>query len=275
LIALGAANLCAGLFSGFTVDASLSATATGDEAGSQTQLSSIVSAVLIFITIAVLADLFTNLPNAVLGAVVIYSVLGLVQLAPLKRFYRECRSDFWLSIIALVGVIATGVLSGLLFAVFLSIIMVVYKSSRPYLAVLGEVPSQPGNYGDLDRHPEYERIPGLLILRLDAPIFFANANSTRTRVLNLVAASEPPAKAVLLDVGSSNTLDITSLDMLKSLVSDLTDAHVEVLLAQVRGQVRDELGVSGLMDQIGENRIYLSLESGVQDYLEHHPAERD
>ena len=275
LIALGAANLSAGLFQGFAVDASLSSTATGDEAGVQTQLSSIISVILIFFTITLLADLFTNLPNAVLGAVVIYSVLGLVDFRPLKRFYRECRSDFWLSVIALVGVIATGVLSGLLVAVFLSIIIVVYRSSRPYLAVLGKVPSLPGNYGDLQRHPEYERIPGLLILRLDAPLFFANANLARTQVLNLVAASEPPAKAVLLDIGSSNTLDITSLDMLKSLVSDLGDAHVQFLLAQVRGHVRDELRVSGLMDQIGENNIHLSVESGVQDFLNHHPAEKD
>jgi MFS superfamily sulfate permease-like transporter len=275
LIALGAANLSAGLFQGFTVDASLSATATGDDAGVQTQLSSIISAVLIFVTITVLADLFTNLPNAVLGAVVIYSVLGLVRLGPLKRFYRECRTDFWLSVVALVGVIATGVLSGLLVAVFLSIIIVVYRSSRPYLAVLGKIPTLPGNYGNLERHPEYERIPGLLILRLDAPLFFANANLARTQVLNLLVASEPPAKAVLLDIGSSNTLDITSLDMLRSLVSDLDDAQVEILLADVRGPVRDELRISGLMDQVGEKNIYLSVESGVQDFLNHHPAEKD
>jgi sulfate permease, SulP family len=275
LIALGAANLSAGLFQGFTVDASLSSTATGDEAGVQTQLSSIISVILILFTITLLADLFTNLPNAVLGAVVIYSVLGLVDVRPLRRFYRECRSDFWLSVIALVGVIATGVLAGLLVAVFLSVIIVVYRSSRPYLAVLGKVPSLPGNYGNLERHPEYERIPGLLILRLDAPLFFANANLARTQVLNLLAASRPPAKAVILDIGSSNTLDITSLDMLKSLVSDLHDAHLQVFLSQVRGPVRDELRVSGLMDQISENNIYLSVDSAVQDFLNLHPAEKD
>jgi MFS superfamily sulfate permease-like transporter len=267
LIALGAANLSAGLFQGFTVDASLSSTATGDEAGVKTQLSSIISAILIFFTITLLADLFTNLPNAVLGAVVIFSVLGLVDLRPLRRFYRECRSDFWLSMTALIGVIAAGVLAGLLVAVFLSVIIVVYRSSRPYVAVLGKVPLLPGTYGNLERHPEYERIPGLVILRLDAPLFFANANVARTHILNLVAASQPPAKAVLLDIGSSNTLDITSLDMLKSLVGDFHDAHVEVLLAQVRGPVRDELRVSKLMDQIGEKNIYLSVDSGVQAFL--------
>jgi len=269
LIALGAANISAGLFQGFTVDASLSSTATGDEAGVQSQFSSIISVIMILFTITLLADLFTNLPNAVLGAVVIFSVLGLVDLRPLKRFYRECRTDFWLSITALVGVIATGVLPGLLFSVFLSIIIVIYRSSRPYVAMLGKVPSLPGNYEDLARHPENERIPGLVILRLDAPLFFANANSVRTQVLNMVRASQPPASAVLLDIGSSNTLDITSLDMLKSLVSDLHDAQIEVLLAQVRGPVRDELRVSKLMAQIGEKNIHLSVDSGVQAYLNH------
>lgn len=275
LIALGAANLSAGLFQGFAIDASLSSTATGDEAGVKTQLSSIISVLMIFFTITVLAPLFTNLPNAVLGAVVISSVLGLVDFKALKRFYREFRIDFWLSIIALVGVIATDVLSGLLVAVFLSIIMVVYRASRPYLAVLGKVPTQPGNYGSLERHPEYERIPGLLILRLDTPLFFANANVAKMQVLNLVATSEPPAKAVLLDIGSSNTVDITSLDMLKSLVSDLATAHLEVLLAQVRGPVRDILRISGLIDSIGEKRIYLSVDSGVQDFLNRHPTMKE
>jgi SulP family sulfate permease len=272
LIALGAANLSAGLFQGFTVDASLSSTATGDEAGVRTQLSSIISAILILVTIAFLAPLFTNLPNAVLGAVVIYSVLGLLDFTALKRFYREVRTDFWLSVIALVGVLATDVLTGLLIAVGLSVVVVVYNASRPSLALLGRVPGQPGNYSDLERHPENERVPGLLILRLDAPLFFANANVARTQILNLVAASDPPPKAVLFDIGASSTLDITSLDMLRRLINDLEESHVEILLAQVRGPVRDKLRISELMDQIGENHIYLSVDSGVQDFLKRHSA---
>lgn len=267
LIALGAANLSAGMFQGFTVDASLSSTATGEEAGVQTQLSSIVSAILIIVTIAVLAPLFTELPNAVLGAIIIYSVLGLLDFASLKRFYREFRIDFSLSVIALVGVIATGVLSGLLIAVFLSVIVVVYRASRPYLAELGKIPSQPAEYSSLERHPENERVPGLLIVRLDSPLFFANANVARTQILKLVAATDPPPEAVLFDVSASSTLDITSIDMLRSLVSDLEAVGVKVLLAQARGPVRDKLRISGLMDRIGENHIYMSVDSGVQDFL--------
>ena len=267
LIALGAANVSAGLFQGFAIDASLSSTATGEDAGVQTQLSSIVSAILIIVTIAVLAPLFSELPNAVLGAIIIYSVLGLIDFGSLRRFYREFRIDFWLSVIALVGVIASGVLSGLLIAVFLSVIVVVYQASRPYLAELGRIPSRPGEYSDLVHDPENERIPGLLIVRLDAPLFFANANVARTQILKLVAASDPPPKSVLFDIGATSSLDVTSIDMLRSLVSDLDNAGISVRLTQVKAPVRDKLRISGLMDRIGETHISMSVDSGVQDFL--------
>ena len=273
LIALGAANLTAGMFQGFTVDASLSSTATGEEAGIHTQLSSIVSAILIIITIAVLAPLFSQLPNAVLGAIIIYSVLGLIDFKSLTRFYHEVRTDFWLSVIALSGVVLTGVLSGLLIAVFLSVILVVYRVSRPYLVELGRIPTQPGEYSDLERHPENERIPGLLIVRLDAPLFFANANVARTQISQLVATSDPPPRAVLFDISSSSTLDISSIDMLKTLLKSLETKRVKVLLTQVRGPVRDKLRVSGLMESIGEDNVYMSVDSGVRAFLNHQPAE--
>ena len=267
LIALGIANLNAGLFQGFTVDASLSATATGEEAGVRTQLSSIISAIMIILTIAVLAPLFADLPNAVLGAIIIYSVLGLLDIGSLKRFYREYRTDFALSVIALVGVIVTDVLSGLLIAVFLSVVMVVYSVSRPHVSELGEIPSHPGDYSSITRNAENQRVPGMLIVRLDAPLFFANANDARTQILKLVSTTDPPPKAVLFDMSTSNILDITSIDMLWSLVNDLEGVHVKVLLCHVLGPVRDKLRISGLMDHIGESHIYPSVGSGVQDFL--------
>jgi high affinity sulfate transporter 1 len=170
LIALGAANLSSGFFRGFTVDASLSQTATADQAGARTQLASIVTAVLIVITLVVLAPLFRNLPNAVLGAIVIASVIGLMDVAELKRFWAANRVDFVLAMVALFGVLTTDVLTGLLIAVFLSLFMILFRASRPYLAILGKVPGQPATYGDVARHPENQRIPGLLIVRLAAPL---------------------------------------------------------------------------------------------------------
>jgi len=170
LIALGAANLSAGLFQGFTVDASLSSTATADEAGARTQLSSIVTSALIIVTVIALAPLFYNLPNSVLAAIVIASVIGLMDIAELRRYYASSRVDFGLAMVALLGVISTDVLTGLMIAVFLSLLIILYRASRPYVAVLGTAPGQEAAYGDIARHPENLHVPGLLIVRLDAPI---------------------------------------------------------------------------------------------------------
>ena len=266
LIALGAANLSAGLFQGFTVDASLSATATADEAGARTQLSSIVTAALIIVTLLVLAPLFYNLPNAVLGAIVIASVIGLMDVAELRRFYASNRADFALAVVALFGVLSTDVLTGLLIAVFLSLLIILYRASRPYVAVLGKVPGRAATYGDVARHPENARVPGLLIVRLDAPLYFLNANVARGQILDLVAAGQPAPKAILFDLGASADLDVASLDMLKNLVRELEERDVDVLLAQVRGKVRDRLRQAGVMAEIGENRVYQSVPAAVHDF---------
>lgn len=273
LIALGAANLSAGLFQGFTVDASLSSTATADEAGARTQLSSIVSAVLIIITVMVLAPLFHNLPNAVLGAIVIASVISLMNVPELRRYYASNRVDFVLAMVALLGVVSTDVLTGLLIAVFLSLVIILYRASRPHLAVLGKVPGQKAAYGDLERHPENLLIPGLLIVRLDAPLYFLNANVARSQLLSLISSSQPAPLAVLFDLGASADLDIASLDMLKNLVVELDEIGIDVLLAQVRGSVRDRLRHASLMAQIGEDRIYLSVAAAVQDFEQRNQEE--
>src|SRR5512137_2531610 len=266
LIALGTANISAGLFKGFTVDASLSSSATADEAGARTQLSSIVTAVLIIVTLLVLAPLFYNLPNAVLGAIVIASVIGLMDVAELKRLYASNRVDFVLAMVALFGVLTTDVLTGLLIAVFLSLLIILYRASRPYVAVLGKVPGQEATYGDVARHPENMQVPGLLIVRLDAPLYFLNANVARGQILGLVASSQPPPRAILFDLGASADLDVASLDMLKNLVRELEETGVDVLLAEVRGRVRDRLRKASVMAEIGENRIYQSVPAAVHDF---------
>jgi high affinity sulfate transporter 1 len=266
LIALGAANINAGLFQGFTVDASLSSTATADEAGARTQLSSIVTALLIIVTVVALAPLFHNLPNAVLGAIVIASVVGLMNTAELRRYYASNRIDFMLALVALLGVVTTDVLTGLVIAVFLSLIIILYRASRPYMAVLGKVPGQRAAYGDLARHPENLVIPGLLIVRLDAALYFLNANVARRQLLDLIASSQPAPSTVLFDLGASADLDIASLDMLKHLVVELDEIGVDVLLAHVHGSVRDRLRQTSLMTEIGEDRIYLSVAAAVHNF---------
>lgn len=265
LVALGAANIGAGLFGGFTVDVSLSSTATAEQAGARTQLSSIVTAALIIVTVILLAPLFSNLPNAVLAAIVITSVISLLDVGELRRFYASNRIDFVLAMVALVGVVSTDVLTGLIIAVFLSLLIILYRASRPYVAVLGKIPGQKAAYDDVARHPDSEPIPDLLIVRLDAPLYFLNANVARSQMMGLIDASQPP-KAVLINLGASADLDIASLDMLKTFVIDLEEMGIAVLLAQVRGGVHDRLARSGILHEIGEERIYLSVSAAVDDF---------
>jgi len=271
LIALGLANVSASLFQGFTIGASKSPTLAGDRAGGRTQLSSIVSSALIIATLVFLAPFFTSLPNAVLAAVVISAVSRLLDVKALKMLFRDYRKDFLVAIIALLGVVAIDLVPGLILAVFLSIVMVVYIASRPNVAMLGMDPSQPHNFAESANHPEAKPIPGLLMFRFDSPLFFANANVTRSQVRNTVSATTPPPKAVLFDIGSSYGLDFTSLDMLQNLIGELETAKIEVLLAEVRTPVHERLRRSGLLEKIGENRIFSTVDSAVQDYLSRHP----
>lgn len=266
LIGLGAANLSAGIFGGFTVDASLSQSATAESAGVKSQLSSLVTAGLVLATAVFLAPLFTNLPSAVLGAIVIAAVLGLMDVGELQRYWRSRRTDFLVALTALVGVVMTTVLTGLGIAVLLSLAMLVYRASRPYIAVLGTLDGEQAAFGDIERHPDAVTVAGLLLLRLDAPLYFFNANVARTAILGSIAEADPKPSAVVLDIGSTSDLDITTADMLRQLAGDLRERSIDLLLAQVRGSVRDRMRRSDLMDVVGEDHVHMSVAAAVQGY---------
>jgi MFS superfamily sulfate permease-like transporter len=262
LLAMGAANVSSGLFQGITIDMSLSSTASGEAAGARTQLSSLVSAGLILATVVFLAPLLRNLPTAVLGAIVLASILGLFNVAEFRRYYHQRKTDFSLAFTALLGVLSTSVMAGLTIAVFLSLVMLLYRASRPYIAVLGRRAS--GEFGDKSRHGDARPVPGLVILRLDAPLYFFNANVARSEIL--AQAASPSVKAILLDLGATADMDIGTSDMMRDLVANLRQRHVDVLLAQVRGSVRRRMRMTGLFDQIGKDHIFQGLAAAVRAY---------
>lgn len=169
--------------------------------------------------------------------------------------------------VALIGVLATSVLTGLVVAVLLSLLIVLYRASRPYLAILGRVPGQRAAYGDILRHAEYQEIPGLVMLRLDAALFFANANvadkEIRETIAHKTTAPGQSPRAVLLDLGVTGDLDVASMDMLRDLITDLRAQKIEVLFAQVRGAVRDRMRRAGLMQVVGEDHVFYSIEAAV------------
>lgn len=239
LIAMGVANIGTGLSHGFAADASLSTTATGDAAGAKSQISSLVASALIMLTAAFLAGLFRNLPNAVLGAVVIASVVKLIDYKEMARYLRQRPVDFMLATLAAVGVLAASVLFGLLAAVFMSLAIIIYQTSRPQLTRLGRVPDD-GSYADLNRNPPAYPVPGVLILSLDGPLYFYNANLVSSDVLAEVAAAHDRLHAVVLDLRSTPRVDITASDMLGELAERLGEQGIDLYLVVV-GRARTRL----------------------------------
>ena len=164
------------------------------------------------------------------------------------------------------GVVTTTVLVGLAIAVGLSLAMLLYRASRPYIAAVGKLHGVKAAYGDIGRHPDAQPVPGLLILRIDAPLYFFNANVARTSILQMLTDADPPPEAVLLDIGATSDLDITTADMIRQLAGDLEERSIELLMAQVKGAARDRMRRTDLMTVIGDEHVYLSVGAAVKAF---------
>ena len=264
LIALGVANAGSGLVGGLAGGGSLSQSAVNEGAGARSEISPLIAAVLILITVLVLTPLFKNLPEAVLAALIIHAVSHLWKVADMRRYYELRQLEFWLALATLLGVITIDVLPGLVIGVSAMLLLVVYHASRPHIGSLGQVPGEPGAYGDVGRHPDYERIPGLLVLRLESPLFYANATPVRDRVKALVGATDPPPRTLVLDIGANDRLDITSTEMLTQLVQTIHSAGIDVALADARQPVIEMARRAGLSQQLGGQRIFHTVDAAVR-----------
>jgi len=246
-----------------------------EAAGTRTQLSSLITSGLILATALILAPIFTDLPNAVLGAIVIAAALGLMDWKEMRRFWRWRRTDFVVAVAALAGVVLFGVLPGLLVAVVLSVSFLLYRASRPYVAALGTLPGPERVFGDLARHPQAGQVPGIVILRVDAPLYFFNANVAHTQILRLVDAPDPRPRAVVIDLAATGDLDVTTADMVAALVRDMQERGITLVFAQVRGPVRDRLRRMGLMEAVSEGGIYASVGAAVDGLRPEPGQDRD
>lgn len=256
MIALGVANAGSGVVGGLAAGGSLSQSAVNEGAGARSALSPLVAAVLAVITVIALTPLFKDLPEAVLGALIIHAVSHLWKFREFRRYWAERRRECLLGLATLAGVITLDVLPGLVIGVVSMLLLMIYEMSRPHLAVLGAIPEVAGAYGDVARHPDYEPPPGLLVLRLDAPIFYANATLVRDRIKQLVGGADPTPAAVILDVGANGELDITSAEMLTALTATLRAAGVELALAEAHKPVAKTMRSSRLLAALGENHVF-------------------
>jgi high affinity sulfate transporter 1 len=264
LVALGAANLGSGLVGGLAGGGSLSQSAVNEGAGARSEISPLIAAVLILVTVLLLTPLFKNLPEAVLAALIIHAVSHLWKIAELRRYYDVRQIEFWLALATLLGVITIDVLPGLVIGISAMLLLVVYHASRPHIGSLGRVPGEPGAYGDVGRHPDYDRIPDLLILRLETPLFYANATPVRDRIKALVGACDPPPRAVILDAGANDRLDITGAEMLDELVRTMRSARIDLALADIRQPVIRMARRAGLVKELGDSRIFHTIDAAVQ-----------
>jgi high affinity sulfate transporter 1 len=238
LVANGGANLLSGLFQGFIVAGGASQSAASDRAGAKTQLVSIITAGLVVLTSLALLPLFADLPQAVLGAIVINAVLGFVRVDQLRRVRALRRDSFGIALFALVMTLLLGILPGLLIAVGLSLLYLLVRLSRPTVSVLGRAPGGTG-WSAVQREPEATPIAGVLAVRLEAALLFLNAGLLRDQVRAAMAAAEPPPRLVILDLSMSPAMDIESLDILVRLAEHVREAGAELWLAEVRGPVHE------------------------------------
>ena len=273
LIALGAANVTSACLGGLVSGCSMSSTAVNDRAGAKSQFSSLAAAGMVLITLVALMRLFHNLPEAILGAIVIYAVARMMKVNELKRFYQFHVDEFAQAVLALLGVIIVGILPGLAIAIVLSLLRFIWGASHLSVSRLGPVPGREHSYGNIERPAERSPIQGLEILRLNGPLFFANALRFRNEVRALLSGSNP-LKAILINLHANFGIDLSSTDMLLGLVAEAKKTNTEILFAELQDPVRQMFRRSGLLDRIGEDRIFPTVDDGVQDYVRRYPAAR-
>jgi MFS superfamily sulfate permease-like transporter len=266
MVGLGAANLAAGFFQGFPISSSSSRTPVAEAAGSRTQLTGIVGALGVALLLFFAPNLLQHLPTSALAAVVIAAAIGLVEIADLRRIYRIQQWEAWLSIVCFVGVAVFGAIPGIGLAIAIAVIEFLWDGWRPHSAVLGCAAGIKG-YHDITRYPDARLIPGLVLFRWDAPLFFANAEFFKDRVL--IAAATSPSKVHWLIVAAEpvTSVDVTAADMLAELDATLRADGIELCFAELKDPVKDKLKRFGLFEQLGEKAFFPTIESAVTSYL--------
>ena len=266
MIGLGAANLASGFFQGFPISSSASRTPVAESAGAKTQVTGLVGALVVALVIVVAPELFRDLPYSALAAVVISAAIGLFEFQDLGRIYRMNRWEFWLSVICTAAVAIFGAIPGIGIAIVMAVIEFLWDGWRPHWAVLGK-PREVDGYHDVTRYPDAQRIPGLVLFRWDAPLFFANAEYFSQSVQGAIASSPTPVRRVIVTAEPITSVDVTSADVLTELDAALKARDIELCFAELKDPVKDKLKRFGLFAEFGENRFFPTNMSAVDDFV--------
>jgi len=266
LIGLGIANFAGGFFRGFPISSSASRTPVAEAAGSFTQLTGVVGALAIAVLLIAAPSLLTNLPTTALAAVVISAALHIFDFRALRTFWRVRRSDFYLSVVAFLSVTLIGVTYGIAVAVAFSLLDFFRRAWRPHDAVLGRAEAVKG-YHDVSRYPDAKQVPGLLLFRWDAPLFFANADSFRERIVEIVDDAEVPVRWVVVAAEPITDVDTTAAEMIHELDEELAARGTELAFAEMKDPVKDRLERYGLRKKIGHAFFFPTIGVAVKAYL--------
>ena len=269
LIGLGAANVASGFFGGYPVTGGFSRTAVNDTAGARTPFASIITAVLILLTVLFLTPLFSSLPNAALGAIIIVAVVNLIDIKEMRHIAHVKRSDLIGLSVAFVATLVLGIEIGILVAVVASMLVVFARMSKPHSAVLGQIPGTT-SYRNVERFPEATTTDGIRVVRIDAALSFVNAQHVKKLLLTEADAIEAsPHRALVVDCSGINDIDATGVETLSEILVELDERRVDVHLCDVKGPVRDVLRRSGLWDRL-DGRIHATAAMAVDAVV--HPG---
>jgi MFS superfamily sulfate permease-like transporter len=272
MVGLGVANLAAAFFQGFPISSSSSRTPVAEAAGAKTQLTGVVGALAIALLLVLSPELLQHLPHTALAAVVIASAIGLFEVSDLRRIYRIQRWEFWLSMTCFAGVAVLGAIPGIALAIVVAVIEFLWDGWRPHSAVLGRVDRIKG-YHDIVRYPEARLIPGLVLFRWDAPLFFANAELFHERIQDAVARSPTPVHWFVVTAEPVTSVDVTAADAVCELDDTLHAAGIELCFAEMKDPVKDKLKRFGLFTRFGEQSFFATIDESVSAYLATHPVE--
>lgn len=269
MIGLGAANLATGFFQGFPISSSSSRTPVAEASGAKSQLTGVVGAIAVALLLIFGNDLLRNLPTSALAAVVIVSAVGLFEIQDLRRIYRIQRWEFWLSILCFAGVAVFGAIAGIGIAVLIALIEFLWDAWRPHSAVLGRVDGVRG-YHDIKRYPNARLVPGLVLFRWDAPLFFANAELFKNSIIDAVNQSPTPVKRIIVAAEPVTSVDVTSADILDELYQVLAESQIELHFAELKDPVKDKFKRFELFNQLGSGIFHPTVGAAVDTYLEQH-----
>jgi MFS superfamily sulfate permease-like transporter len=272
IIALGLANIGAGLFQGFPVSASSSRTPVAEAAGAKTQLASVAGAMAIVALLVWAPGLLTDLPIAVLGAVVISACLSFADFPAMSALYRLRKVEFALSAVSFLGVAFVGVIQGIVISIALALLVLVWNAWHPHYTTLVRVDGAKG-YHDIKRHPEGRQVPGLVLFRWDEQLFFANAEIFRVQALQAVHNAPPPVRRLIVVSDAITDVDITAADAIVNLHGELQILGVELWFAGMKGTVKDRLRHYGTLNSIGDKVFSATAGFGVNQYRQHYQVE--